>query len=338
MNSLIRLGTLVGLSLSLSLLPQPLLAASTPAADGPTVTEQLLLARGGGGRGGGGGGRGGGGRSYGRSSGASRSASGRTGFGNYSNGGSAFRGSSRPAGGFSSGSKPRPAASGTRQTQRSQTTATRQQGRQDAAGQRQGQRTDRQGQRTDQRVDRQAGRTERTDIRQDNRTDRSSNRQDQRSDRVSNRTDVRRDRVDNRWDNYWSGWARPGWSYARPWNYGWYGGWSSPPWGWWGTSAAAWGVSTLTTAAIINAAVDDAINDQVTTIVVPNTSYELYYPSIEATGNRGVTFVVNIDNGTELMTVEMTADCEQGSLNGRAPRTAQEAELLNAACVVAYGD
>jgi hypothetical protein len=339
MKRVLRLGVLVGLSLSLGHGPLPLLAASGIGSEASTVQGEHLLARG---ARGGGGGRSGGGRS-----GGGRSGGGRTGFGNYSNGGSAFRGSSSPAGGFSSGGK-RGTTTGSRQPRggqgtatrqqnistRQQNTSSRQQSRQDLAGDRQGQRTERQGQRTDQRGDRQGERTERTDIRQSNRTDRSTNRQDQRSDRVSDRTDVRRDRADNRWDNYWSGWARPGWGYARPWNYGWYGGWSSPPWGWWGASAAAWGITSLTTAAIINAAVDDAIDDQVTLILVPNTSYELYYPSIEATGSRGVTFAVNSDAGT----VEMTADCEQGTLNGRAPGSVQEAELLNAVCVVAYGE
>jgi len=73
------------------------------------------------------------------------------------------------------------------------------------------------------------------------------------------------------------GWARPGWGVARPWNTGWYGGWSNPPWGWWGARAAVWGIGTLATAAVINNAVDAAINSQVSYIVVPNTSYQLLY-------------------------------------------------------------
>jgi len=36
--------------------------------------------------------------------------------------------------------------------------------------------------------------------------------------------------------------------------------------------------------------------------------------------------------------VAMNADCRQGTLDGRNPSTAQEAELLNAACQVAFGD
>jgi hypothetical protein len=41
-----------------------------------------------------------------------------------------------------------------------------------------------------------------------------------------------------------------------------------------------------------------------------------------------------IDGGTALT---MNANCRQGTLNGRDPNTAAEAELLNAACQVAYG-
>lgn len=161
---------------------------------------------------------------------------------------------------------------------------------------------------------RQQGRQDMGGDRQGQRADQRGDRHGERTDRTEirqeNRTDLRRDRSDNRWDNTWSGW------------------------GWWGASPAAWGVTALTTAAIIDAAVDDAIDDQVTCIAVPSTSYELYYPSVEPAGSEGVTFVVNTNTGT----VEMTADCEQGTLDGRTPRTAAEAELLNAACVEAYGD
>ncbi len=319
MNRPIRLGTLAALSLSLALPPLPLLASGSPAAEPAAAPEPALVARGRGGGGRSGGGRSGGGRSYGRSSGSRSSGSGRTGFASYSNGGSAYRGSSKPAGGFSNGSKP--AASGTRQTQRSQNATTRQQGRQDQAG-------NRQGQRTDQRSGRQGERTDRTDIRQDNRTDRGTNRQDQRSDRVSDRTDVRGDRVDNRWDNTWSGWARPGWGYARPWNYGWYGGVSS--WPWWRPGV---GIAAVASAAIITDAVDDAISNQVTYIEVPDTSYELYYTSVEPVNNDAVTFAVDTGSGV----VEMTADCRQGTLDGRVPQSQAEAQLLNAACEVAFG-
>lgn len=315
MRNLLRRGTGIALGLSLSLQALPGLAGSLSPQSQELGAEQEQLARGGRGGGGrGGGSRGGrsfsgGGSNYGRSGGASRSSSvGRTGFGNYSNGGSAYRGSSKPAGGFSSGSKQ--SVGGSRQSQLGANASNRQQSRQATAGDRQGQRTDR------------------TDIRQDNRTERSSNRQGQRSERVSDRTDVRRDRADNRWDNYWSGWARPGWGYARPWNYGWYGGGNA--WPWWGAGAA---FGALATAAIIDEAVDDAISTQTTTIVVPDTSYSLYYSSIEPVNDDAVTFAVDMGSGV----VEMTADCRQGTLDSQVPRTQAEAQLLNAACEVAFG-
>ncbi len=34
---------------------------------------------------------------------------------------------------------------------------------------------------------------------------------------------------------------------------------------------------------------------------------------------------------------EASADCRQGELNGRAPATAAEAQLLHTACQVAFG-
>ena len=130
------------------------------------------------------------------------------------------------------------------------------------------------------------------------------------------------------------GWARPGWGYARPWNYGWYGGWATPRWGWWGASAAAWGVSTLATAAIINAAVDNAVANSTTYIVVPNTGYQLQFGTVQPYGTTGVSFVMTANN----VSYQMTADCTNGTLNGVQPASAPEAELLNSACQVAFGN
>ena len=129
------------------------------------------------------------------------------------------------------------------------------------------------------------------------------------------------------------GWARPGWGVARPWNYGWYGGWSTPAWGWWGARAALWGVGTLATAAIINNAVNDAIADNATTIIVPNSNYSLYYGSIQPIGQSSVSFVVQADGND----YQLSADCNAGTINGEEPKTAGQAELLNAACQVAFG-
>ncbi|MCX5937685.1 MAG: hypothetical protein NTW02_05655 [Cyanobium sp. LacPavin_0920_WC12_MAG_62_9] len=129
------------------------------------------------------------------------------------------------------------------------------------------------------------------------------------------------------------GWARPGWGVARPWNYGWYGVSTTPAWGWWGARAALWGVGTLATAAIINNAVDDAISDNYTTIVVPNSDYSLYYGSVQPSGQSAVSFVVQADGND----YQLSADCNAGTINGEEPKTAAQAELLNAACQVAFG-
>jgi hypothetical protein len=156
-----------------------------------------------------------------------------------------------------------------------------------------------------------------------------------------NRTIDRNWNVDRNWGrnidigdvDLYPGWARPGWGVARPWNYGWYGGWATPTWGWWGARAAAWGVGALATAAVINDAVDDAVDDHVSYIVVPNTDYQLLYGTVQPSSSSSVTFDVTA-NGSSY---RLTADCQSGYLNGREPSTANEAELLNAACQVAYG-
>ena len=183
-------------------------------------------------------------------------------------------------------------------------------------------------------------RDNRTDVRKDRidqRGDVRTTRIENRTDRVHDRSKVRRDRVDNRGRNYWDtypGWARPGWGPARPWNTGWYGGWSSPSWGWWGPRAAAWGVASLTTAAVINAAVNDAVNDHVSYITVPNSNYDLMYGTVAPSGSD----VVSFDVFTGETAITMRADCRRGTLNGSTPNSAGEAELLNAACQVAYGN
>jgi len=141
------------------------------------------------------------------------------------------------------------------------------------------------------------------------------------------------DRAYDRYNNYWPGWVRPGWNAARPWNWGWYGGWNTPSWSWWGVRSAAWGLSTLATAAVINNAVNDAIAASQTTIVVPDTTYQLYFNSVEPSDDQAVSFVVN--DGVESR--QISADCRSGTLNGQEPSSGTEAQLLNAACQVAFG-
>jgi hypothetical protein len=290
--------------------------------------ETDLLARKGGGGGGGRRSGGGGGSRGGRSKGSS---------GFQHSGSSLNRGSKQPQGGWkkSSSSQSRPSLERSGSKNRSDQRAdTRGNNRNDKN------RDNRSDNRSKNRDDRNNNRNDNRDNRQNNRNDRFDNRDKRRDERWDNRDGRRDDRWDNRnkrWDDRWDrypGWARPGWGYARPWNYGWYGGWSSPSWGWWGASAAAWGVTTLATAAIINAAVDDAVNSQTTTIVVPNSDYNLLYGTVQPVNDQSVRFAIE-SSGAE---VQMSADCQAGTLDGRTPNSAAEAELLNAACQVAFGN
>jgi outer membrane biosynthesis protein TonB len=128
-------------------------------------------------------------------------------------------------------------------------------------------------------------------------------------------------------------WAQnPNWGYNRPWNNGWYSS-SNPSWSWWGGQALGWGINALTTALIVNSAINNAIRDRQPTVVVPNSSMQLYYGSVEAKDESDVTFVVA--NGND--TYQMEADCEDGLLNGEVPTALPEAELVNTACQVAFG-
>ena len=135
------------------------------------------------------------------------------------------------------------------------------------------------------------------------------------------------------WDDHRPGWVRPGWAVARPWRTGWYGDWNRPPWSWWGGRSLAWGVTGLATAAAINAAVDDAIAASRPTITVADAGYSLFVNSVAPSGEDGVRFTA----ATGETRFEAQADCSKGELNGREPAGAAQAELVNAACQVAYG-
>ncbi|MFM7674897.1 MAG: hypothetical protein ACKO5F_04780 [Synechococcus sp.] len=132
----------------------------------------------------------------------------------------------------------------------------------------------------------------------------------------------------NGWNNAW---RNGGYWGSRPWNAGWYGGWGG--WGWWGANSAAWGLAGLATGAAITGLVNAAADNSSPVIVVPNTSYELNYGSVESVGTYGVSFNYNV-NGAQLFGA---ANCQDGLLNGQVPGTADQAELLNAVCQVAYG-
>lgn len=136
-----------------------------------------------------------------------------------------------------------------------------------------------------------------------------------------------------RWDNDWPGWVRPGWQLARPWRYGWYGNWTNPPWGWWTARSVGWGVGSLATAAMITSAVNQAIAASQPTIVVQDAGYTLYYNSVEPTSDQAISFTAATGNTR----FEATGNCQRGELNGREPASAAQAQLLNAACQVAFG-
>ncbi|WP_254993996.1 hypothetical protein [Cyanobium sp. Aljojuca 7D2] len=128
-------------------------------------------------------------------------------------------------------------------------------------------------------------------------------------------------------------WGRRGYWPARTWSTGWYRPYPAA-WPWWRTSSAAWGVTSLATAAVITSAVDAAADQQSTVIVVPQTSLQLDYGSIQALPPNGVQFAVAAA-GMPYATV--TSDCKQGLINGVPPTTADQAQLLNASCQIAYG-
>lgn len=128
-------------------------------------------------------------------------------------------------------------------------------------------------------------------------------------------------------------WVNPNWAVSRPWGgYGWYGGWANPPWGWWAASTAVWGITSLASAAIISSSINSAVSTNVVYIPVPNSSYELYYGTVQPTSSSAVEFAF----GYQGQAYQAVADCQQGLLNGQPPSTAAEAELLNAACQVAF--
>lgn len=128
-------------------------------------------------------------------------------------------------------------------------------------------------------------------------------------------------------------WGRRGYGPARTWSTGWYRA-NPAAWPWWRTSSVAWGVTGLATAAAISSAVDAAAAQQSTVIIVPQTSLQLDYGSIQALPPNGVRFAVAAAGMPFAM---VTSDCKKGLLNGAPPTTPDQAQLLNASCQIAYG-
>jgi hypothetical protein len=131
----------------------------------------------------------------------------------------------------------------------------------------------------------------------------------------------------SQWDNggYWGN---------RPWGYGWYN-WSPDSWGWWGGDSVGWDLAALATGAVITDLVDQASNQQSPYIDVPGSNYQLNYGSVDGVGTSGANFSYAVANTTTPIKGE--ANCQEGLLDGQIPSTAAQAQLLNAACQVAYG-
>ncbi len=241
-------------------------------------------------------------------------------------GGGSRGGGSRGGGSRGGGSRSSSRSSGSRSSSRSSSGRT---GFSAYSGSRQ---STRQSSRGDNRGMRQNTRSSNIDSRQQGRTSRTDVRQSGRNDRVNNRSNTRRDVVNN-WDRYGNGWySGSSWSNNRPWNNGWYGRSYYNNWRWYPGQAAAWGIAGMATFATINSLVNSAQSSQVSYIEVPNSSYSLYYPSVTATGD-----VVSFEADNSYDTVRFNANCRNGTLNGGTPRNANEAQLLNAACQVAFG-
>ncbi|MFM7087368.1 MAG: hypothetical protein ACKOXO_10325 [Cyanobium sp.] len=133
-------------------------------------------------------------------------------------------------------------------------------------------------------------------------------------------------------------WAyRPGWAPARPWGWGWYAGWSPavvvfPGWSWWVDVAPSWNVVTLTAPEVIERSVDTAVERGSDAIDVANSDFRVQHGSIRPLDNDVIEFAFEFEAETYLA----KADCKQGLLNDERPSALEEAELMHAACSIAF--
>lgn len=129
------------------------------------------------------------------------------------------------------------------------------------------------------------------------------------------------------------GWSSGGYWSSRPWAYGWYS-WSPNSWGWWSGASVGWGLAALATGAVISDLVNQAAQQQSAVIEVPDSDYQLNYGTVDSVGSSGADFSYSVANSPP---VKGAANCSQGLIDGQVPSTAAQAQLLNAACQVAYG-
>lgn len=128
-------------------------------------------------------------------------------------------------------------------------------------------------------------------------------------------------------------WSDGGYWGSRPWGYGWYN-WAPNSWSWWEGSSVGWGLAALAGADVITDLVNDAAEQQSPVIDVPNSNYQLNYGTVDSVGSGGADFSYAVAGSPPL---KGAANCQQGLLDGQVPSTAAQAQLLNAACQVAYG-
>ena len=80
--------------------------------------------------------------------------------------------------------------------------------------------------------------------------------------------------------------------------------------------------------------VNNASEQQSSVIDVPDSDYQLNYATVDSVGSGGADFSYAVAGSAPL---KGAANCKQGLLGGQVPSTAAQAQLLNAACQVAYG-
>ncbi len=153
------------------------------------------------------------------------------------------------------------------------------------------------------------------------------------NDRLSRNINLNNNFYNRTYGGWNNSWANGGYWGSRPWGYGWYS-WSPTTWGWWGGSSVGWGLAALAGADLITSLVNTASAQQSPVIYVPESNYQLNYGSVDSVGSSGADFSYAVAGSPP---IKGAANCQQGLLDGEVPSTAAQAQLLNAACQVAYG-
>jgi hypothetical protein len=151
--------------------------------------------------------------------------------------------------------------------------------------------------------------------------------------RINNQVNRENNFYNRNYGSWNNSWADGGYWGSRPWGYGWYN-WGPDTWGWWGNTSLGWGLASLAGADVITSLVNAASEQQSPVIAVPNSDYQLNYATVDSVGSSGADFSYAVASSPP---IKGAANCQQGLLDGQVPSTAAQAQLLNAACQVAYG-